>query len=261
MSRRLDSGPAATDHQRYMAVETGLWHAVRPTRASDEIAAQLRQAVFDGRLRPGEALGSEGDLAVRFGVSRLSVREALRSLEALGLIEVRLGPRGGPYVAHGDPHRFAEALAIQLRLVGVQLSEVLDALAGLEQMAGRLAAENATPEDLAGLTALVETSVANGVGQARAARAGRQFHEALAEASHNPVVIAALIAVREAGDRQKPTLPEAAHFQDYHRTILEAIRERDAYRAAELAFAHAVERREHLRLASPAAGAARRRTR
>src|ERR671932_372929 len=84
------------------------WKVVRPTRASDEIAAQLRRAVFDGSLQ------------------------------------------------QGDPHRFAEALAVQLRLVGVRMAEVLDALAGLEQMAARLAAENATPADLELLESLIQ---------------------------------------------------------------------------------------------------------
>ncbi len=218
------------------------WQVVRPTRASDEIADQLRRAVFDGTLRPGDPLGSEGDLAQRFGVSRLSVREAMRSLEASGLIDMRLGPKGGPYVAHGDPHRFAEALAVQLRLVGVRMEEVLDALAGLEQMAGRLAAENATAADLERIESLLQT----GRSSASIARAGRLFHEAVADASHNPVVIATLIAVREAGDRQRPSVPEAEHFHKYHQAIFEAIQRREPIRAAELAFAHAMERRQHL---------------
>ena len=218
------------------------WKVVRPTRASDEIAAQLRRAVFDGSLKPGDSLGSENDLAARFGVSRLSVREAMRSLEARGIIEMRLGPKGGPYVAHGDPHRFAEALAVQLRLVGVRMAEVLDALAGLEQMAARLAAENATPADLE----LLESLVQPGRSLGHAARAGRRFHEAVAEASHNPVVIATLIAVREAGERQQPSQPEVEHFHKYHQSIFEAIRGRDAESAAALAFKHALERRRNL---------------
>lgn len=230
-----------------MQTERLAWQLVRPTRASDEIAAQLRKAVFDGVLRPGDPLGSEGDLALRFGVSRLSVREAMRNLEAGGVIEMRLGPKGGPYVAHGDPQRSAEALAVQLRLVGVRMEEVLDALAGLEQMAGRLAASNATSVDLERLEALLAPGRARGrVPLARVAQAGRQFHEVVAEASHNPVVIATLIAVREAGDRQQPSMPEAEQFFQYHEAIFDAIRDRDAERAADLAFKHALERREHL---------------
>jgi DNA-binding FadR family transcriptional regulator len=162
---------------------------------------------------------------------------------------MRLGPKGGPYVAHGDPHRFAEALAVQLRLVGVRMEEVLDALAGLEQMAGRLAAHNASPADLERIASLLQT----GRSTASSARAGRQFHEAVADASHNPVVIATLIAVREAGDRQQPSVPEVEHFHQYHQAIFEAIKNREPDRAAELAFAHAVERRQHLEAKNAAA--------
>lgn len=228
-----------------MQADRVVWKVVRPLRASDEIAAQLRSAVFDGSLRAGDPLGSEGDLALRFGVSRLSVREAMRSLEANGVIDMRLGPKGGAYVAHGDPHRFAEALAIQLRLVGVRLPEVLDALAGLEQMAARLAAENATVADLTLLEALLQTG-RSGKALGGVARAGRQFHEAIAHASHNQVVIATLVAVREAGDQQQPSVPEAEQFLKFHQAIFEAIRDRQADRAAELAFAHALERRRHV---------------
>jgi GntR family transcriptional repressor for pyruvate dehydrogenase complex len=229
-----------------LTLERQAWKVVRPLRASDEIAAQLRMAVFDGKLAPGDPLGSESDLAARFGVSRLSVREAMRNLEASGVIEMRLGPKGGAHVAHGDPRRFAEALAIQLRLVGVQLAEVFDALAGLEQMASRLAAENATPADIAQLESLLTTPRSAGRALSRVARTGRAFHEAVAEASHNQVVIATLVAVREAGERQQPSRPEAEHFQNYHQAIFEAIRDRRPDRAADLMYAHAVERRQHL---------------
>jgi GntR family transcriptional repressor for pyruvate dehydrogenase complex len=230
---------------------------VRPNRASDEIVAQLRQAIFDGNLRPGDPLGSEGELAARFGVSRLSVREAMRTLEANGLIEMRLGPKGGPHVARGDPQRFAEALAVQLRLVGVRMVDVLDALAGLEQMAARLAATHATAADIEKLAALVAQSEVENRSLARVARAGRLFHEAVAEASHNDVVIATLVAVREAGERQQPSAPEVARFTRLHQAIFDAIRDRQPERAAELMYAHACERRENLENKS----APRRRTR
>jgi GntR family transcriptional repressor for pyruvate dehydrogenase complex len=240
-----------------MAADTTRWKVVRPSRASDEIVAQLRQAVFDGGLRPGDPLGSEGELATRFGVSRLSVREAMRSLEACGVIEMRLGPKGGPHVAHGDPQRFAEALAIQLRLVGVDMVEVLDALAGLEQMAARLAALHATAADIETLAGLVAPIKSEGRSLARVARAGRMFHEALAQASHNQVVIATLVAVRQAGERQQPSAPEAAHFNRFHQAIFEAIRDRQPDRAADLTYAHAVERRQNLEHKSGAARRAR----
>ena len=115
-----------------MATET--WDRVRLSRASDEIVSQFSQALFDGRLQPGQVLGVEADLAERFGVSRSSVREAMRTLEASGIVEIGMGPKGGARIAQGDPKRFAHALAVQLRLVGVTAGEVLDVRVGVEWM-------------------------------------------------------------------------------------------------------------------------------
>src|ERR1044071_3302450 len=108
---------------------------VRVSRTSDEIVSQLTDALFDGRLQPGQALGAESDLAAQFGVSRASVREAMRTLEASGIVEISMGPKGGARIAQGDPKRFAHALAVQLRLVGVSPVEVLEVRVGVEWMA------------------------------------------------------------------------------------------------------------------------------
>src|SRR5713101_2641673 len=70
---------------------TGAWQRIRPMRASDEIVRQFRQALFEGRFRAGDPVGSEQQLALQFGVSRTTVRDALRSLEAAGIVEIRTG--------------------------------------------------------------------------------------------------------------------------------------------------------------------------
>src|SRR3954453_8271284 len=67
-------------------------------RASSSIADQIRAAILSGRLEQGERLPPERELAEQFGVSRVTVRDALRGLEAMGLIEVRVGARGGAFV-------------------------------------------------------------------------------------------------------------------------------------------------------------------
>ncbi|MGH8963867.1 MAG: FadR/GntR family transcriptional regulator, partial [Actinomycetes bacterium] len=82
------------------------WKQVRTTRASEDVAAQVKQAFFAG-MRPGDWLGTETELAERFGVSRITVRDAIRSLEAQGIVEVKVGARGGLRIAAGDLDRFA----------------------------------------------------------------------------------------------------------------------------------------------------------
>src|SRR5947209_20536639 len=127
----------------------------RRASLSGQIVADVREALFSGQLKPGEFLGTEKDLAARFGVSRIVSRDALRTLEALGVVEIRMGKGGGARIARGNPQLFAEALAVQLDLTGVSAAEVLDAQRAVECMAAELAAENATPADHERLRALL----------------------------------------------------------------------------------------------------------
>src|SRR5258706_2899930 len=84
---------------------------VNRMRSVDDIVAQLRDALAAGRIQPGERLPSERDLSETFGVSRATVREALRSLEATGLVDIRLAATGGAFALTPDPSLMAEALA------------------------------------------------------------------------------------------------------------------------------------------------------
>src|ERR1700721_4018011 len=126
----------------------------RSASLSAQIVAEVRDALFAKQLKPGDFLGTEKDLAARHGVSRIVARYALRTLEALGLVEIRMGKGGGARVARGNPRLFAEALAVQLDLTGVSAAEILDAQRAVECMAAELAAANATPSDHARMSEL-----------------------------------------------------------------------------------------------------------
>ena len=120
--------------------------AIRP-RSPAQIVAQVRDALFAKKLKPGDFLGTEKDLAARFGVSRIVARDALRTLQALGIVDIRMGKGGGARVARGNPRLFAEALAVQLDLTGVSAAEIMDAQRAIETLAAELAAEHATAAD------------------------------------------------------------------------------------------------------------------
>jgi DNA-binding FadR family transcriptional regulator len=212
----------------------GTWDRVRLSRASDEIVSQLTGALFDGRVQPGEALGAESELAAHFGVSRASVREAMRTLEANGIVEIGMGPKGGARIARGDPKRFAHALAVQLRLVGVTPVEVLEVRVGVEWMAAQLAASNIRDDELDSLAALVEAAERER-SPGRVGDLGRHFHMAVAEASHNRVLVATLTSIRDALRTHRPGAPpEPKRTLAMHRAMLEALRNRDAQRAGEI---------------------------
>jgi GntR family transcriptional repressor for pyruvate dehydrogenase complex len=218
------------------------WDRVRAVRASDEIVAQFRKAIFEGKLRPGDALGSEANLALRFNVSKGTIRDALRTLEASGAIEIRTGVKGGVRVANGDPLRFADILAMQLQMSGVGRVDVIEAQARLEAAAADMAASQATPDDIEKLRGLLLSSE-----QLKAAGDYRdisyEFHEAVAWASHNLTLIAILRAVqalrKEPLPEERPHVPKrAAQLFDVHHAIFDAIERHDGEEAARLMTDH-----------------------
>lgn len=172
----------------------------RPTRGmtlSSQIVAHIRDALFAGELRSGDVLGSEGELSKRFGVSRMSIRDALRTLEAMGIVDIKMGSKGGATIARGHSERFADALAIQLVLIGVSKGDVLEARAAIESMAARLAAKHATPEDKQHMADLLDEAALQTASPSETQRLGEEFHMAIARASHNNVLAAQLKAFED----------------------------------------------------------------
>ena len=169
--------------------------AGRSSSLSAQIVAWVRDALFAKKLKPGDFLGTEKDLAARFGASRIVARDALRTLEALGIVEIRMGKGGGARIAQGNPRLFAEALAVQLDLTGVSAAEIMDAQRAIETLGAELAAENATPDDIAKLRSLLRDAEEAIRDLDLFTRLSRDFHLAVAEASHNRVLVVQLLSL------------------------------------------------------------------
>lgn len=163
---------------------------------SSLIIEQVRSALFAGKLTPGERLGTEVSLGEQFGVSRMAIRDALRSLEAVGIIEIRVGQRGGIYVAEGDPARLSDLLAIQFKLLDVKPDEMVDAQIAIEVVAAGLAAEKATAEEIAGLWSLIAQMEDSSTTSIEFVRLALEFHTAVVDASHNRVLSAQFRALK-----------------------------------------------------------------
>ena len=208
---------------------------------SSRIVDDVRAALFDKRLAPGDFLGTEKDLAERAGASRIVARDALRTLQALGVVEIRVGAGGGARIAEGNPRLFAEALAVQLSLAGISVREMMDAQRAVETTAAELAAENATPEDIARLRASLaehEQTIGN---DAAYTRTCMRFHLAVAEASHNRVLVAQLLSLQHVSwpaQNKTLTAPVARHILEVHRQLVDLIESRDAAAARRLMDEH-----------------------
>jgi len=203
----------------------------RSASLSSQIVTDVRDQLFARRLKPGDFLGTEKDLAARFGVSRIVARDALRTLEAMGIVEIRMGKGGGARIAHGNPRLFAEALAVQLDLTGVSAAEIMDAQRAIETLAAELAAEHATPADIAKLRRLLAEAEKEIDDLDAFTRLSRDFHLGIAEASHNRVLIVQLISLEHVSwpRRNATATPSLArHILDVHTRLADLIEWRDA---------------------------------
>jgi len=115
----------------------------RPSRAPDVVAATLRRRILSGELAPGDSLPTEGELITQLGVSRETVRMALRLLDAEGLTATSQG-RSGVRIRHPDPERVARSLVQLFTLTGATWGDLLDFRTMLEPAAAAHVAEHAT---------------------------------------------------------------------------------------------------------------------
>src|SRR5215212_8841337 len=109
-----------------IATRDGMFAPVAVTRASASIADQIRKAIVGGRLREGARLSPERELAEQFGVSRVTVRDALRSLEAAGLVEVRVGARGGAFVTVPTHSIVSQTMSDMLMMSAISPEDVVE---------------------------------------------------------------------------------------------------------------------------------------
>ncbi len=214
---------------------------IRQPRASGEIVLQIERAIFDGALHPGDRLQSERELAEQFGVSRITVRDALRVLEARGLVIVRVGASGGAFVAETSVDHVAEAITTMIRLRRMTLSDLAEARTVVETAVAELAAERADGAAVAEMAAMVERGREIVRDHLPHTQASMDFHVALAEAAGNEVLSATVRAYR---DLLVQTLNDmrdvrsARVTQKSHEDILEAIRAHDGDAARRLMLEH-----------------------
>jgi DNA-binding FadR family transcriptional regulator len=209
-----------------------LKNLVRQTPLVVQVAEQFRALIAAGDWPVGSRIPGEHQLAEELGVSRGTVREALRALSVAGLIEPRVGD--GTYVRATDEI----SGALVRGELPYTLGAVLDARAGLEAAAARLAARSATPEALAALERAL--AARDGGGHAGFVTTDAAFHRAVVQASGNPLLLRLHDAIAEVlaqsiGDTTE--LPEDPRVTATHRALVEAIRSGDAERAAAAPYA------------------------
>lgn len=165
-----------------------LFSPVSLGRVSQVIVDQIRLLIHQGKLNPGDRLPSERELCTRFGVSRVTVREALRVLEAGGLVEIRVGAHGGAFVTTPSHARVGEGLADLLKLSPLTAHEVTEARMVFELGVVPIVVERATREDIAGLKEICAKQRAALKDQSYSMTLSAEFHIRVAACTHNAAI-------------------------------------------------------------------------
>lgn len=230
-----------------------MFSRVSPGRASNLIVEQIRLLIRDGQLSVGDRLPSERELGERFGVSRVTVREALRGLEANGLVTVKVGARGGAFVTSPTSEQVGEGLADLLAFTIVDPSDVTEARQVFELGIVPLVCRRADEQDIADLLEICDRAEARMQdGGEYPVSLSAEFHVRVAKAAHNPAI--ELLARSFHGPMLRSLL--RAQEEDpqvgikgtqEHREFIDAVRMRDVAAATAVMTAHLARTAERLR--------------
>jgi GntR family transcriptional repressor for pyruvate dehydrogenase complex len=220
-----------------------LFSPVHTGRVSEQIVERVKDAIRRGQLVVGQRLPAERQLTEQLNVSRVTVRDALRILEARGLIEIRVGAQGGAYVTAPAPHLVSEGMADMLMLSNLTAEEVTEARQLFELSLIPLVCARADDSDLADLLAICDRSEAALSDDTFEMGLSAEFHVRLARATHNHAVELMSEALQgpllSSLQRAKAIAP---HMGDRgvleHRAIVEAVAARDAARAGAVMSEH-----------------------
>lgn len=213
---------------------------VKAKRLYEEVLEQIKQLIAGGELKPGDRLMSERDLAERLEVSRPSVREAIRSLEMMGFVEIRRGD--GTFVRNTNSDDIIRPLAMFLALERSSLLDMFEIRRLFEISTAKLAAERATNEEIERLGADWERMKEriNVQDSERGEEYDLDFHYTIAEATHNALLIKLFRTLSEEFSRsvsvaRKRLYVDALNPQkivEQHRRIYRAIKDHDPEAAA-----------------------------
>lgn len=226
-----------------------MFSPVSTGRISEVIVEQVRQLMRQRQLKPGDRLPAERELCEQFGVSRVSVREALRMLESSGLVEIRVGARGGAFVTTPTSDRVGDGLADLLSLSVISAGDVTEVRLILELGVVPLVCERAAEEDLDALDEICARSEAALRDGTYSMDLSAEFHVRVALATRNPAVAALVESFRGpilmSLEEAKATAPEMGNLGTVeHQQFVDALRKRDCEAATSIMRQH-LERTAH----------------
>ncbi len=224
-----------------------VYRAVKTSRIYEQIVQQVEESILKGKLKPGDQLPAERDLAQRFGVSRTAVREAVKALQEKGLVEAFTGR--GTFVTNGRSQAMRQSLDLIIKISQQEGSLYLAELRRiLEPEIAALAAPRIEEQLLSTMREAVAAMDRNVHEREAYIEADLDFHLALAEAADNPLILALIDSIVGLLREQRSRIFEVdggpGRGQFHHKRILKAVERRDPDAAREAMRAHLDQVRE-----------------
>jgi GntR family transcriptional repressor for pyruvate dehydrogenase complex len=256
----LSSAPRASQPTPMTAPQQSApFEPIQTRRTFEEICDRIRARLTSGELKPGDKLPAERELAQQLGVGRNALREALRSLEIAGILELRKGVKGGAFIRSGDTARMDAVVQDMFSLGSISMAELAEARMHVQELVVRMACERAKEADLQALEANIDrTEEMTESGRfLERVECSREFYRLLGAATGNAVMAMMVQSITEllmqfvyarvaSGGKPQPRLVAK------RREFLAALRARDAERATRLMRSHL--ETTHRMLQAPVAG-------
>lgn len=212
---------------------------IKKTNVGSQVFEQLKKQLLSGEWRQGEKIPSENELAEAFGVSRVTVRQAIQKLTVLGLLETRFGE--GSFVKEAKPGIYMNGLIPIAYLGENSLNEVLEFRRTIEGVVAELAAEKITEEEIEELENQLKAMEENRDNLQGFSIADFQFHLLLAKATKNSLFIEIFNIINDVLYEAMTKIVEKRGNRaglHYHRLIIDAIKEKDAQKVREIMDEH-----------------------
>ncbi|OPY61122.1 MAG: Pyruvate dehydrogenase complex repressor [Syntrophorhabdaceae bacterium PtaU1.Bin034] len=236
MSKPIDErkSPERADKEKKSPT---LFTPLRPKRAFEEISAEIKRLIFSGVLKPGDRLPSEAELAGQFGVSRQTLREALRRLELSGFIATQKGAYGGPLIVDTILVSMGELFVDAFQARKITTDELTKARLDIEKMVLTNIFEVKDRESIAVIREKVDETTKKLEQGIRCFEDNIQFHRLLAGATKNSVFVilmeSMMTVVAHFHSVLKMDMKTIRNAHRAHERILQAIESGDEQRAQE----------------------------
>jgi GntR family transcriptional regulator, transcriptional repressor for pyruvate dehydrogenase complex len=222
-----------------------MFKKIKQNRMYENIVNQVLEAIFRGDLQPDDKLPSEKELGEIFGVSRVTVREAVRSLEQFGVIGVRQGSLGGAYVRKMDLNAVVSQIGNALKMTNVTFPHLAKARASLErEILSELIPSKITQEDCDRLARNIDRAEAHFLENesSKRLRTNFGFHTMLAEITENPIIILMHKVIVDLSvsffENVEASKPMVKKTLGQHRQIVELLRQKKFEEAGNFCFQH-----------------------